>query len=146
MALGFEYLERLSGAYRLDEPDARDMPMTLILRISSDALGGLIATRSASLTGHIRAVGLSTVGTVFGRVVMERGPEIVYDLLFSDETGRTMRLVGKKEGLSAHPYAGLTTLHGRVEDETGAIVATVLLRFDPRADLKGLVSSFRLRL
>ena len=146
MGLGFEYLERLSGSYRRDDPDAQDVPMTLVLRISFDTIGGLIATRSASLTGHIRAVGLSTVGTVFGRVVIERGPEIIYDLVFSDDAGRTLRLVAKKRGLSADPYAGLTTLQGTVEDDRGTLVASVLLRFDPRADRGGLLSSFRLRL
>lgn len=101
-----------------------------------------------------------SLGTMTGRVTMEGVVDearaegtldlspfwkrrLVYRFAFSGPDGRRLRFEGAKRISGLQILRSWTTLPGRVSDESGAVVANAVVRFDLRRDLRPLLSSLR---
>jgi hypothetical protein len=130
--IGASFTEQLTGGYALGS-DPRQSPLSLRIHGRTSVLG---FARGVPLRvdGVVDAAGLATSAPVAGTVALARPLAVRYELRFSANDGRALRLLGYKRHILADPYAGLTTLRAALyEDERRVGLAT--LRFDARGGL-----------
>jgi hypothetical protein len=106
----------------------------------------VLRARVATVVGRIRADGLANA-TVQGTLGLHALPErrIPYDLFFTSDDGRPMRLVGEKDLNWLAPVETLVvlpfTIIDRVEGTTWTEIARGTLRFDVRRDWRWFARS-----
>src|SRR5262245_59766457 len=111
---GFEFAETMSGVWWL-EGDRDERPLSFTLRARSRSLRSGIAEVEGTLDADRLATGAALSGTLTIRPVRER--IIRYELSFTDDSGRPLRLVGQKDLRATRPLASLTTLPAHIVGE-----------------------------
>ena len=99
------------------------------------------------LTGKLNFDGICTGAACAGTLQLrplERQGTVTYDLEFTADDGRVLRLFGQKHVASLDVLHGMTRLHTTVHDEDGNLAAAGLMRFDLR-DLPSFAAGWRVR-
>ncbi len=141
--MGFSFAERLSGTYYLLAEPLAPRP----IEVDIEAHVRVLRAATASVVGRIRAEGLANA-TVQGTLGLDALHEqrIPYDLFFTADDGRPMRLVGEKDLSWFAPVETLVVLPFTIVDNgknsAWNEIARGTLRFDVRRDWRALARSF----
>ena len=137
--IGFGFHERMQGewdrgAFRFDfDVRCDDLPAGIL-----DVVG--------AMEGRVTAEGLAEDAPAKGAIAISPlwKRRIRYSFSFEGSDGRRYEFDGQKTLRTLHPLRSWTTLRGKIRDEqTGDVVGDAEARFDLRADLLGLLASFR---
>ena len=139
--IGFQFEETMTGTYRRDGSDHR---FEFRLRARQPSMLSFLRDRTATIEGHVDAAGLATHAVLAGTLLLDPilGRRIRYDFGFTGDDGESYRFAGQKDVDPHHPVDTMTTLPGEILDDSGAVYATALVRFDPRS-LPSFLGSFR---
>jgi hypothetical protein len=121
-----------------DEEAAR-LLLTLSFPLGPALLGGL----EGRAEGTFSAERLGGEARVSGHVRFARDG-LHYLLSIDAGPSGTLRFEAQKSGFGVDFVSAVSTLGGRVVDAAGHTWGTVVLRFDPRADLRAAYRSLRL--
>ncbi len=147
--LGFQLSEALSGSYyMLDEPLV-DRAIHFKVDLGVDGLRAFLRRRRVSAKGTIFVEGIAegdgegvpATGAVTVRLFEER--RIPYDLAFTADDGRELRLRGQRDFFVHDVVDSLTILPASLYDASGTEIGRATLRFDPRRELPVTLRSLR---
>jgi hypothetical protein len=140
---GFEFAETMTGTWWPESTggDGGERPLSFTLRARSRSLVGGVAEVEGTLEADGLATGAAVTGTLTIRPLRER--VIRYELAFTDDGGRPLRLVGQKDLRASRPLASLTTLPAQIVGDDGRPIAGCRLRFQLRTQLVPFLASWR---
>lgn len=146
MRLGFRFTESMTGAcHFLDTPvEERAIRFTITARAAN--VTRFLRDKVVDAEGEIDIEGFASSRPALGALVLKliEDQRLRYDLSFEADDGKAYMLRGEQDVLFIAILDGMTTLPASIYDSAGKEVARAILRFDVKADLKALVSSFRL--
>ena len=137
---GFEFAETMTGTW-WPEGESGERPLSFTLRARARSFAGGVAEVEGSLDAEGLASSAAVTGTLTIRPLRER--VIRYELAFTDNGGRRLRLIGQKDLRASRPLASLTTLPAQIVGEDGLPVAGCRLRFQLRTQLVPFLASWR---
>jgi hypothetical protein len=144
MKLGVRLRARMSGAYYLFADPLEERALAIELEIRLPLARRLLLERTADVTGKVTlerlALDRPLGGTVRFLFDQNRMP---YDLVFTADEGRTLRLRGQHDFMVMDAVGSLTTVPASLYDATGDEIGRATLRFDWRSDLGRTLKSIR---
>lgn len=142
---GFEFHETMSGSIRLDASPERERAISFTVGARVDGMRQFVLDRKAAVQGSMEIEGLASHAAARGTMLMDPivGRQVGYELEFKDDSGRPLRLSGRKSVEFLRLMQTMTTLPADLLDEHGARVGHAVLRFDVRSDLFRFLKSFR---
>jgi hypothetical protein len=142
---GFRFAETMSGTYALTARPDDHRRLTMTLEARAPSLLGHLRTGETRVSGTVDADGLATSRTASGTLsILPLQRRIVYDVTFDGDDGRPYRLTGEKNVRLGELRRTMTELPAKIVDDTGAEIATCLVRFDLQADFVDFLASWRL--
>lgn len=141
MRLCFEerHLGILRSASDPRDEEAARLWLTLSFPLGPALLGGFVGRAEGTLS----AERLGGEARASGKVRFARDG-LHYTLSIDAGPSGTFRLVAQKCGFGVDFLSAVSTLGGRIVDAAGSTWGTVVLRFDPRDDLRAAYRSLRL--
>jgi hypothetical protein len=137
----------LRGSYwRLDSP-IEELPISLDFEAWFDDVRVYARDKTWNLRGSIFAAGLASGRRIHGSIasrIIEHG-RLFFRVGFVGDDGGTYQLCGQQEWIGLAPIASLTVVDGSLEDRSGAELARVRLRLDPRRGGLRLLRTLRVR-
>ena len=142
--LGLRFRGKLSGTYYLFERQLEDRPALLELEVGLRQWKRVLVERTGDVEGQVTLVGLAHARPVRGTIMflfdVNRAP---YDLVFTSDDGRTLRLRGQHDFIVSDPVASVTSVPASLYDASGEEIGRAVVRFDLRSDLGRLLCSLR---
>jgi nucleoside-diphosphate-sugar epimerase len=141
---GLRFAETMAGRWEGGGEARRSFEFTVEATASS--LRQLGRDGRLALRGTLHAAGLADTVPCEGTLEISwlRERTLVYDLAFEGDDGRRYRFQGRKDVRLVRLLETMTTLPGRIVDETGGPVGEAVAHFDARRDLLSLVRSVAL--
>jgi hypothetical protein len=143
--MGFQFDEVMGGTYALvaDPDDHRRFSFSA--HMQADSTLSHARDGKMRLTGTLHMDGFADDVPIEGELTMLPFTKrfIRYEFEFTGNDGKPYRFAGQKRIRFTQPRVSFTTLPGAVTDAQGREIATVLTRFDLRADFIAFAASWR---
>jgi UDP-glucose 4-epimerase len=154
--IGFIFSERMTGSYRLQEDseakaeshpfgvDSNDLPLEFEIDVRARRMERFALNPTTRIKGNLYMAGLGKYVPIEGTlsIPLLSKKKIIYTFTFPSAAGKPYRFSGEKNVRLLSPVETMTTLPGKITDESGREVATALVKFNLRRDLIPFIRSF----
>ncbi len=142
--IGLRFQMWMTGTYYLFAAPLDERAIAIRADVTLRDVRRVLGERTGDVNGAIDVAGLATGRALSGtlRYLLDE-KRVPYDLVFTSDEGRTVRLRGQHDLQWTDPWGSLTTVPVSLYDASGEEIGRAILRVDPGRDLVPSLRSLR---